>query len=74
MSAVVLADLRARNSGFRMRTHYELLRDLNAACESLGDLAHAGIDDTDLAGITRTVAGISRVLTDLRVGGATHAA
>jgi len=80
MSISSLDDLRARNAGLRQRSVAELNADLTAGCESLGHLgakwwASGFIPDTDLAAVDRTVAGLQRLLVDLRVArGGQHAA
>ncbi|NCT68083.1 MAG: hypothetical protein GXC76_10635 [Rhodanobacteraceae bacterium] len=64
-----LDDLRARRLRYVTRAPGDLLRDVSAACASLGDIADRGVTDTDLPAIARTVEGIRRVLGQLRTGG-----
>ncbi len=76
MTAAILSFDAAR-LGHRTRTRDELVAELVEGCISLAHLADA-IERSDLAGdleaATRTVEGVRRVLTELRVGGADHGA
>lgn len=80
MSVATLDDLRIRNAGLRQRSVAELHADLASGCESLGTLgaewrASGFVPDADLAAVDRTIAGLHRLLVDLRVArGGQHAA
>ena len=65
-------DIRTRNAGLRLRSIAELHADLTSGCESLGTLggewrATGFVPDADLAAVDRTIAGLQRLLIDLRV-------
>jgi hypothetical protein len=64
--------LRAINAGLRARSVAELHADLTSGCESLGALgaewrASGFVPDGDLGAVDRTIAGLQRLLVDLRV-------
>jgi hypothetical protein len=65
-------DIRVRNAGLRFRSVAELHADLTSGCESLGALgsewrASGFVPDADLAAVDRTIAGLARLMVDLRV-------
>jgi hypothetical protein len=70
MNAAV--DLRLINAGIRSRSVAELHADLASGCESLGALGAEWrsvgfVPEHDLAAVDRTIAGLPRLLIDLRV-------
>jgi len=78
MSATTL-DIRTLNASLRVRSVAELHADLTAGCQSLGELgaewkATGFVRDADLSAVDRTIAGLQRLLVDLRVArGGPHA-
>jgi hypothetical protein len=65
-------DLRIINAGLRIRSVAELHADLTSGCESLGALGaewrSAGfVPDVDLVAVDRTIAGLQRLMVDLRI-------
>jgi hypothetical protein len=70
MNAAV--DLRTANAGIRYRSLAELHADLTTGCESLGALgaewrSSSFVPEQDLAAVDRTIAGLQRLMVDLRV-------
>jgi hypothetical protein len=66
------ADLRVMNAGARSRSVAELHADLTSGCESLGALgaewrSNGFVPEHDLAAVDWTIAGLQRLLVDLRV-------
>jgi hypothetical protein len=65
-------DLRIVNAGLRVRSVAELHSDLANGCESLGALgsewrSSGFVPDQDLAAVDRTIAGLQRLMVDLRI-------
>ena len=64
-------EVRAGKTGARSRTAGELSSDLATGCESLGALAAEwrvrGFDARDVSACERTVAGIQRLLVEVRL-------
>jgi hypothetical protein len=65
-------DIRTANAGIRYRSLAELHADLTAGCEFLGALSAEWrstgfVPDQDLAAVDQTIAGLQRLMVDLRV-------